>query len=138
MFFNNPQVTRSSFCKISYSTDGLAHRDLDALRRFNHINCINGKLYYSNILGTTGYIDLLNGPQDHGWCFGYTCQERISTFYSIVATGLLYELAMTSTPPAGLRLHLITDHENEVKIKYTTSFLLLIALFELNGFLFSS
>ncbi len=31
-----------------------------------------------------GYIDLINGPQDHGWCNGYTCQERISTFNAIV------------------------------------------------------
>ena len=34
-----------------------------------------------------GYLDLINGPQDHGWCFGYTCQERLSTFAFIVAMG---------------------------------------------------
>ena len=34
-----------------------------------------------------GYIDLINGPQDHGWCSGYTCQKRLSTFPIIVATG---------------------------------------------------
>ena len=35
-----------------------------------------------------GYLDLINGPQDHGWCFGYTCQKRISTFPMIVASGM--------------------------------------------------
>ena len=78
-------------------------------------NLINVRLF----LGTDGYIDLLNGPEDHGWCFGYTCQERISTFYSIIATGIEVEIAMTSTPPAGLRLHLITDNEDDVR-KFTS------------------
>lgn len=40
------------------------------------------------ILGE-GYIDLINGPQDHGWCSGYTCRKRLSTFMSLVATGKL-------------------------------------------------
>ena len=34
-----------------------------------------------------GFVDLLNGPQDHGWCFGYTCQKRLSTFPAVVAMG---------------------------------------------------
>lgn len=34
-----------------------------------------------------GVIDLINGPQDHGWCSGYTCRKRLSTFQAIVATG---------------------------------------------------
>ena len=33
------------------------------------------------------WIDLLNGPQDHGWCAGYTCQLRISTFWAVLAMG---------------------------------------------------
>ena len=40
-----------------------------------------------------GHIDLINGPQDHGWCFGYTCQERISTFHSVVGLGREAEVA---------------------------------------------
>lgn len=46
-------------------------------------------------LSADGYTNLLNGPQDHGWCFGYTCQERISTFYAIVATQRNYTLYFT-------------------------------------------
>ena len=38
-------------------------------------------------LFSDGYVDLINGPQDHGWCTGYTCQKRLSTFPMIVATG---------------------------------------------------
>ena len=34
-----------------------------------------------------GYVDLINGPQDHGWCSGYTCRLRLSTFMALVATG---------------------------------------------------
>jgi hypothetical protein len=32
------------------------------------------------ILSDKKYLDLINGPQDHGCCFGYTCMKRISTF----------------------------------------------------------
>lgn len=38
------------------------------------------------ILGN-GYLDLINGPQDHGWCSGYTCRKRLSTFMVVVELG---------------------------------------------------
>ncbi|XP_068236296.1 fibrocystin-L-like [Palaemon carinicauda] len=63
--------------------------------------------------GSNGYVDLLNGPMDRGWCFGYTCQERISTFYSVVAPGQEYEMAMKSTPPQVLRLQLLHSDPSE-------------------------
>ena len=40
------------------------------------------------------FVDLINGPQDHGWCAGYTCQKRISTFWVTVALGKLVLLCM--------------------------------------------
>lgn len=61
-----------------------------------------------------GYVNLLNGPQDHGWCLGYTCQERISTFYGIVATGTNYSLYFTSNEPQNLRLHLLNSDPTDV------------------------
>ncbi|XP_063605340.1 fibrocystin-L-like [Penaeus indicus] len=68
--------------------------------------------------GVNGYVDLLNGPMDRGWCFGYTCQERISTFYAVVATGHTYEMAMTSTPPQVIRFHLLhTDPSEAVLLR---------------------
>ena len=60
-----------------------------------------------------GHIDLINGPQDHGWCFGYTCQERISTFHAMVAIGQTFEIHMTSTPPQHLRYHLLNSADDE-------------------------
>ncbi|XP_076825618.1 fibrocystin-L-like isoform X2 [Clavelina lepadiformis] len=53
------------------------------------------------------YIDLNNGPQDHGWCFGYACLMRISTFYTIVATGHHYDVYFTGYAPKKLRLTLL-------------------------------
>ena len=62
-------------------------------------------------------MNLLNGPQDHGWCLGYTCQERISTFYGIVATGTNYSLYFTSNEPQKLRLHLLnSDATDAIRI----------------------
>ena len=54
---------------------------------------------YLLALAAISFIDILNGPQDHSWCGGYTCQERISTFYGIIAAGLNYEIALSSTNP---------------------------------------
>ena len=73
-------------------------------------------------LGANGFIDLLNGPQDNGWCGGYTCQERISTFYSIVAVGYEYAIGLTSTNPQKMALHLLNSNSNQaivVGIIYT-------------------
>ena len=64
-------------------------------------------------LAANGFIDILNGPQDHGWCGGYTCQERISTFYGIIAPGLNYEIALTSTNPQNMRFHLLYAEESD-------------------------
>ena len=64
-------------------------------------------------LAANGFIDILNGPKDHGWCGGYTCQERISTFYGIIAPGLNYEIALTSTNPQNMRFHLLNAEESD-------------------------
>ena len=64
-------------------------------------------------LAANGYIDLINGPQDHGWCHGYTCQERISTFNAIVAIGLHYEMFLTSYNPQKTRLKLLNVKETD-------------------------
>ena len=55
-------------------------------------------------LASGGYVDLLNGGQDHGWCFGYTCLKRLSTFHATVALGRPYDLAFSGTNPKTLRL----------------------------------
>lgn len=65
-------------------------------------------------LASEGYIDLFNGPQDHGWCHGYTCQERISTFYALVATDKHYEMFLTSYNPQKTRLQLLNAVDTEV------------------------
>jgi len=64
-------------------------------------------------IASQGYIDLVNGPQDHGWCFGFTCQERISTFYTVVADQQHYEVYMTSYNPQKTRLFLLNTESEE-------------------------
>ncbi|KAJ8026005.1 Fibrocystin-L [Holothuria leucospilota] len=70
-------------------------------------------------LYSDSYIDLINGPQDRGWCHGYTCQERISTFYTIVDTGRYYDLHFTGTSPQKLRYHLLNADENQALVVST-------------------
>lgn len=73
-------------------------------------------------LGANGFINLLNGPMDNGWCGGYTCQERISTFFGLVASQLQYTVGLTSTNPQNFGLHLLNANENQgvvVGIIYT-------------------
>ena len=65
-------------------------------------------------ISSNGYVDLINGPMDHGWCFGYTCQERISTFYTVVAAQLSYNLHFTSYNPQKTRLHLLNSKTTDL------------------------
>ena len=68
--------------------------------------------------GENGYIDLVNGPQDHSCCQGYTCAERLSTFYMMVAPEKEHEIVLSSIPPQKFRFHLLyNDEEAPVRIK---------------------
>lgn len=64
-------------------------------------------------IGANGFINLVNGPMDNGWCGGYTCQERLSIFYTIVAAGFDYSIALTSTNPQDYALHLLQSDESQ-------------------------
>ncbi|XP_029647330.2 fibrocystin-L-like [Octopus sinensis] len=65
------------------------------------------------------YIDLINGPQDHGWCSGYTCRKRISTFMAIVDPTYPFDIYFSSTTPQKLRLRLLnTDKKISVSVYY--------------------
>lgn len=67
------------------------------------------------IFSDTGYIDLINGPQDHGCCNGYTCRKRISTFMALVQAQHTYQIYLTSTQPDHIRFHLLHgDHRTKV------------------------
>ncbi len=68
------------------------------------------------ILSSSGYLDLINGPQDHGWCTGYTCMKRVSTFIALVAADQSYDVVLTSTPPEGLRFRLV-NADSSFKIR---------------------
>ena len=75
-------------------------------------------------IGANGFIDLLNGPMDNGWCGGYTCQERVSTFYGIVASQFIYTIGLTSTNPQNFAIHLLNSEDNQtivLRVIYTTS-----------------
>ncbi|XP_059501744.1 PKHD1 like 1, tandem duplicate 1 isoform X2 [Stegostoma tigrinum] len=61
-----------------------------------------------------GYVDLINGPQDHGWCSTYACNKRASIFYAVVATNKSYELYFTSISPQNLRLMLLNTDDSKV------------------------
>ncbi|XP_017158739.1 PKHD1 like 1, tandem duplicate 1 [Poecilia reticulata] len=60
-----------------------------------------------------GFVDLINGPQDHGWCAGYTCQRRVSLFHSIMATGRAFDVYFTGVSPQKLRLLMLNADPSE-------------------------
>ncbi|CAL8293184.1 unnamed protein product [Merluccius merluccius] len=60
-----------------------------------------------------GFVDLINGPQDHGWCDGYTCQMRLSLFHGIVATGHNFSVYFSSVTPQSLRLMMLNAPSTE-------------------------
>ena len=63
--------------------------------------------------GAGGYVDLVNGPQDFSCCSGYTCAERLSTFFTMVATGVEYEIVMSSIPPQNFKFHILHNGDAE-------------------------
>lgn len=68
--------------------------------------------------GSEGYIDLINGPQDWSCCFGYACQKRVSNFYTIVGTNMMYEVHLTSVNPIHMRFRLLhNDGGDPVMLK---------------------
>jgi hypothetical protein len=76
------------------------------------------------ILSDNKYMDLINGPQDHGWCFGYTCQRRISTFFAVLVSNRNYDIYFTSTPPNQLRFRILNADSNfrvRLSMHYSTS-----------------
>ncbi|XP_053372863.1 fibrocystin-L-like [Mercenaria mercenaria] len=60
-----------------------------------------------------GYIDLINGPQDQGWCSGYTCRLRVSTFFALVATDKEYLVHLSSVTPKHIRYRLLNANPDE-------------------------
>ncbi|XP_072425699.1 fibrocystin-L-like [Chiloscyllium punctatum] len=73
---------------------------------------------------TEGYVDLINGPQDHGWCSSYACNKRASIFHAVVATNKSYELYFTGVSPQNLRIILLNTDDSKVirlAIYYSTS-----------------
>jgi len=59
------------------------------------------------LMSRSGYIDLINGPQDQTFCNGYSCRKRISTFMSIVQSGQTYDIFFSSNPPRHIRFRIL-------------------------------
>ena len=103
----------------AYECHGLEYRML-IIESMDH-DTEDRRLSPVAILSDNGYLDLINGPQDHGWCFGYTCQKRISTFMALVAANKSYDVVLTSTPPETLRFSILNaDSSFKVGIKFIT------------------
>ena len=108
----NKGIVRNDQCQWinewhAYKCHGINHRllileslDIDTLdRRLSPVAMLANP-------GSDGYIDLINGPQDWSCCFGYACQKRVSNFYTIIGTKMMYEVHLTSVPPIQMRFRL--------------------------------
>ncbi|CAF1175998.1 unnamed protein product [Rotaria magnacalcarata] len=68
------------------------------------------------IMSDNGYIDLINGPEDVGWCNGYSCGMRISTFMALIESNHQYLIYLSSTQPNGMRFRIINSNASIVNI----------------------
>uniref|UniRef100_A0AAR2IPV4 Polycystic kidney and hepatic disease 1 (autosomal recessive)-like 1 n=1 Tax=Pygocentrus nattereri TaxID=42514 RepID=A0AAR2IPV4_PYGNA len=105
----NKGIIRSSSC--TYMSTWQAYKCLGLTYRMLVIESLDSdtekrRLSPVAMLGDS-YVDLLNGPQDHGWCFGYSCHKRVSLFHSIIATNRSFDIFFTSTTPQKLRLMML-------------------------------
>ena len=105
-------IYRDSTCSYNdnwraYKCSGINHRlmIIESMDRDTKIRRLSPVAVLANP-GSNGYIDLVNGPQDFSCCSGYTCAERLSTMFTMVATGIEYEIMFSSIPPQNFRVHL--------------------------------
>ena len=98
----------------AYRCTGINHRMMiiESMDRDSKIRRLSPIAMLANP-GRNGFIDLVNGPQDFSCCSGYTCAERLSTFFTMVATGIEYEIMFTSIPPQNFRLHMLHNEEGD-------------------------
>ncbi|CAF3595884.1 unnamed protein product [Rotaria sordida] len=64
------------------------------------------------IMSKSGYIDLINGPQDQTFCNGYSCRKRISTFMAIIQSEQTYDIYFSSTPPRQTRFRILNANSS--------------------------
>ena len=109
----NTGIYRDSSCVYNpvwraYKCNGIQHRlmIIESMDRDTKIRRLSPVAVLANP-GPNGYIDLVNGPQDFSCCSGYICAERLSTFFTMVATGIEHEIQFSSVPPQNLRIHLL-------------------------------
>lgn len=86
------------------------------------VDLINGRRFFVEIVGMMNWlcpqcVSLCLGPQDHGWCAGYTCQKRVSLFHSIIATNRSFDIFFSSTSPQKLRLMMLNADPAEVSVQ---------------------
>lgn len=64
-------------------------------------------------------LDFLNGPMDHGICyFPGSCLLRLSTFYGVVRTGMVYDIHTAGAIANHLRFHMLNaDESSQVLLK---------------------
>ena len=56
------------------------------------------------LFNVSGSVDLVIPPFDHGWCFAYSCQKRVSNFHTYVPSNQFVNMTFTGTPPLASRL----------------------------------
>ncbi|GFS10808.1 polycystic kidney and hepatic disease-like 1 [Elysia marginata] len=93
-------------CKDFYDWRQLTIESMDADTETRRISPVA-------VYSPEGYVDLINGPQDHGWCSGYTCRKRVSTFQAIVALDRVFDIFLSSTNPKTMRFMLMNSNADE-------------------------
>lgn len=85
---------------------------------------MHAAIFSSPLTLKTNYLDLINGPADHGRCNSYTCMKRLSAFFAFVARGLNFLCFFTGTPPQKIRLSIFQPDSTygiRVGIDYSVS-----------------
>lgn len=56
------------------------------------------------MFNVSGVVDLAVNAMDHGCCFAYFCQKRLSTFWTYLPSGQVASVSFTGTPSRYFRL----------------------------------
>lgn len=67
------------------------------------------------VVSDSGFIDLINGPQDHGVILGYSSRRRLSTFMSLVHSNQTFAIYFTGSAPKYMRFRIV-DGDSSIKL----------------------
>ena len=92
------------FCGRGDPTNDLTHFMMNY--QFMDVDHMLRRITPLAVRSQDGYIDIINGPQDHSCCVGYACMIRLNSYHMTMGCNLYYDFHFSGTIPKKMNFHL--------------------------------